>query len=283
MTRTWVAVRTVLPAGSEEALAEVVAAVGALGAMVEPRGDGAVGACVWLPDLSSAGQAATALAELGGEEPPRIEEEADRDWMRAYRESARAFPVGRRWWVDPRPDVPSAPPADRLRLAVEPRTAFGSGSHESTRLVLCELEDHPPAGRMVLDVGTGTGILALAADRLGAASAVGFDVDPEAVWVARQTAAAQEWRCRVRYFVGRLEAVAAGAGFDLVLCNMVAEELLPLVDGIAARLAESGQAVFSGILADQLDDIRVALAGSALAVVSERRDGCWAALRVVRG
>lgn len=283
MTRTWVSVRTILPAGSEEALAEVVAVVGALGATVEARDDGTVGACVWFPDPAAAGRGATALAELGGAEPPRIEVEADRDWMEAYRESARAFPVGRRWWVDPRPDVPSSAPADRLRLAVEPRTAFGSGSHESTRLVLCELEDHPPTGRVVLDVGTGSGILTLAADRLGAASAVGLDVDPEAVWVARQTAATQEWRCRVRYIVGPLETVSPRARFDLVLCNMVVEEFLPLVDGIAARLADGGEAVFSGILEAQLEEVRRALGGSGLAVASERRDGTWAALRGARG
>ncbi len=282
MTRTWSAVRTVLPAGSEEALAEIVAALGALGAQVEPRGDGTVAASVWLPDASSAGRAAAALATIGGE-PPRIELEADRDWMAAYRESARPFPVGRRWWVDPRPDAPAATPAGRLRLAVEPRTAFGSGSHESTRLVLCELEERDPAGLAVLDVGTGSGILALAADRLGAASVLGFDVDPDAVWVARQTAAVQDWRCRVRYFAGPLAAVARRPRFDLVMCNMVSEEFLPLVDGIAARLAAAGEAVFSGVLEPQVDDVRRALAGSGLAVTSERREAGWVALRAARG
>jgi len=220
--------------------------------------------------LLSHGAVGLATAELPAE-----------DWLAGYRRQVRAFIVADRWWIDPHPEAPTAAPAGRLRLVMPPRTAFGSGSHESTRLVLAALEELPLAGARVLDVGTGSGILALAAERCGACAVLGVDVDPVAVAVARQIASLQEWRPRVHFAVGSADCAAAGA-FDVVLCNMVTDSFLPLLDAMERALTDGGVLVVSGMLAAEIDRVlekmkRVALGGSG----SRTLDG-WASVTVRR-
>ena len=281
MTDLWTVVRGRLPFEAEDAVAELIAELGGAGASVEPRADGTVEVAVYVAANGAAPALRTRLAALGAH-AVRVETLPDRDWMASYRDSARAFAVGRRWWVDPLPEAPSPAPDGRLRLVVEPRTAFGSGSHESTRLVLEELEDRPPTGRSVLDVGTGSGILALAAERLGAATVVGFDLDPEALWVARQTVALQEWRSRVLLFAGPLGAIGDGARFDRIVCNMISEQFLPLVEALVAMVHDGGEIVFSGLLEPEPEALAGRLREAGLEVRSVRHEAGWAAVRTTR-
>jgi ribosomal protein L11 methyltransferase len=181
------------------------------------------------------------------------------DWLAAYRATVRPHAVGRRWWMDPHPDAPTAAPQGRWRLAVEPRMAFGTGSHESTQLVLVALEElaqrwDAVGGATVLDVGAGSGVLALAAERLGAAWVVGLDVDPEAVWVARQIARQQEWPAGPLYLIGPVAALS-GVRFDLILCNMIPKQSVPLLPDLRRLLASRGWLVLSGILQDQAAEV----------------------------
>lgn len=280
-TAVWIAVRGWLPADREDELATVVASAGALGAEAASAQHGRVAVVVYLEPDGAVAAVAAGLRAAGGD----ILGEAPlpaRDWLAGYRASVRPFAVGERWWIDPHPDGPTPAPDGRQRLAIEPRMAFGSGSHESTRLVLLELESEPPVGRRVLDVGTGSGVLALAAERLGATAVVGFDLDPDAIWVARQTTARQEWRSAVALFVGTADAVA-GTGFDLILCNMIAEQFLPLAEALGRCLADGGAAVFSGVLATEQTAVAGALAARGLRVTATRWDGDWCALRTARG
>lgn len=205
----------------------------------------------------------------------------DRDWLAPYRELVRPFAVGRRWWIDPHPDRPTAAPDSRLRLVLEPRRAFGTGSHESTALVLEAVDRQPPVDLAVLDVGTGSGVLALACDRLGALRVVAHDVDPEAIWVARDVARQQEWSPAVEYFIGPIAALAE-VRFDLVLCNMVSEQFAPLMEAIVGVLAPAGEAVFSGILVSERDDVIARLGAVGLCVRDENEAGGWLAVRVAR-
>src|SRR5690606_37330419 len=123
------------------------------------------------------------LAELGEVDVVGVARVAPFDWSAQWRRSAEPIEVGERFVVDPR-EPGSEPPVEvadgRLLLRLPVRTAFGSGSHESTRLAVALLEREPLAGRRVLDVGTGSGILAFAALRLGAASVTALDLDPAA-------------------------------------------------------------------------------------------------------
>lgn len=264
----------------EEELAELLSGIPVLGAEVLPSDAGSTSVVVYL-DGSRATDAALLreVLEAAGARDVVLRDRGAEDWLAGWRASARPFEVGARWWIDPHPDAPTAAPAGRIRIAVEPRTAFGSGTHESTRLVLEELEQLPLTGRSVLDIGTGSGILAIAAASLGAEPVVAFDLDPNALWVARRTAAEQDAPVDLLLFAGPLDAVSARR-FDVVLCNMISEELRPLLPGVAKRLGERGRAVLSGGLVHESDRLGADLGRSGLAVRRERRLGEWLAVTV---
>jgi ribosomal protein L11 methyltransferase len=281
-----------LPAGREEALAELLAAEPVLGAHLEPSLGGRVRVSVSVrADLEGVAERVTALLARLGAIGLRRQAVERSDWLARYRSEVRAFPVGRRWWMDPHPDAPTPAPDGRLRLAVEPRMAFGTGSHESTQLLLLALEEVAAAkgetvraalaGMTALDVGTGSGVLALAADRLGAAPVVGLDVDPEAIWVARQIRRQQDWPARPCYLVGPVTSLGA-VRFDLVLCNMIPEQAAPLLYDLGRLLADHGRLLLSGLLADQVDEVRFELARVGLEVRVERRLGEWSSVWVAR-
>jgi ribosomal protein L11 methyltransferase len=130
------------------------------------------------------------------------------------------------------------------------------------------------AGSRVLDIGTGTGVLALAALRLGAGEAVAFDIDPIAVHEARHWAELNGLAARLRLFAGPLDAISC-AGFELVVANLLRRELLPLVPGIAGLLAAQGSVVLSGLLAEEQGEVEAVLGSEGLhsAGVRCREDG----------
>jgi ribosomal protein L11 methyltransferase len=214
-----------------------------------------------------------------GAEDILIEPVVSGDWLAGYRERARPFPVGDTWWVDPRPESSFSPPAGRRRLVIEPRMAFGSGSHESTQLILLELERLEVGGATILDIGTGSGILAIAAAGLGAKMVVGLDIDEDAIWVARETADLQECRAYVRYVLGSPDCLGA-VDFDIVMCNMISANMLPLLPQLQALLAPGGMAVLSGLLAIEKHDITEKLLSRGLEVTGGQVLGEWGSLVV---
>ncbi|MBZ5589585.1 MAG: 50S ribosomal protein L11 methyltransferase [Acidobacteriia bacterium] len=203
---------------------------------------------------------------------------AEQDWLAEYRRHATPRAVGSLFWVDPHPEKPTPPPPERVHLVVEPRQAFGSGSHESTQLVLLMLEDLPLAGQRVLDVGTGSGILALAARALGARWVVGFDIDAEAVCIAHQTVAAQPQRLPVALFAGSTSAVAHRPVFDLILANLIPTEAEPLLADLRSLLAPGGMLLLSGLMADQHAASEAELARCGFEVVKARELEEWVGL-----
>jgi len=272
-----------LPADREDDLGGVVGSLDCLGCQLEPADGATVRATVYLPSArgGAVAELTTRLEGLGAVEVGVEPFDRD-DWLAAYRAAVRPHAVGLRWWMDPHPDAPTPAPEGRWRLAIEPRMAFGTGSHESTQLVLVALEElaerrHAVAGATVLDVGTGSGVLALAAERLGAAWVVGLDVDPEAVWVARQIARQQEWPARPRYLVGPVASLGE-ARFDLVVCNMIPEQALPLLVDLCRVLAADGWLVLSGILGRQTREVEDDLGRHGLEVVETHPLGEWVCL-----
>jgi ribosomal protein L11 methyltransferase len=174
----------------------------------------------------------------------------EEDWLATYRAQAQPLAIGDRLWVDPRePDAPPLPvPGGRIALRIPARTAFGTGSHASTRLVLRLLERLPLNGARVLDVGTGSGILALAALALGAQGALGFDVDPAAALLAGQHARLNREAVPIEpvFWAGSVAALARG-GFDLVLANALPHELRDDAARLTAALAPAGRLIVSGV------------------------------------
>ncbi len=272
-----------LPTALEEELPEILAAHPILGCRLQPASPDRMLVEVYLDDDQSKAAAflAHCLEESGGEQVV-LNDVAMQDWLASYRSMASPFPVGRRWWMDPHPDSPTPAPPGRTRLVIEPRMAFGTGSHESTQLILLELEALHLSGRSVLDVGTGSAVLALAAESLGAASVVGLDVDAIAVWVARQNVQLQEWGAAPVLVVGPIHCLGR-CRFDLVLCNMIPEQFLPLLDRIRCLLAPGGEAVFSGILTSQESAVAADIEAAGLEVTGRRCLDEWLAIRAGHG
>jgi ribosomal protein L11 methyltransferase len=247
---------------------------------LEERGAGAGSDTVELWIYAPAASAAAVWEALGvaaAREDPRAlerlerQEVADEDWSTRWREGLGIVRISARLAV--RPPFVADDRAGAPALVVEPGQAFGTGGHASTRLALALLDglgDESLRGARVLDVGTGSGVLALAALALGAASAVGFDLDPVAVREASANALRNETRPRLRLFAGPIQALRA-APFDLVLANLLRTELQPILPAVVAALRPGGRAVLSGLLASEADEMGVALAAAGLAV-DERRD-----------
>jgi len=197
------------------------------------------------------------------------------DWVARYRERFRPFHAGG-FLIAPCWDVPPAP-AEPL-LIVDPGQAFGTGTHESTRLCLAALAElctpSPPAN--VLDVGTGSGILAVAAALRGARRVTGTDVDVEALRSARRHAALN------RVEIGLVQADGAGAlqqgAFDLVLANVSAALLHDAREELLAARARGGTLVLSGFLREDAARLSAAYAGAG--AVGRRDEGEWSALVV---
>jgi ribosomal protein L11 methyltransferase len=229
--------------------------------------------------------------ELPGAEYLGREEVPKEDWFAKWRELAQPFAVGRTMWFDPREPGEEEKAeelgkeeegsAGRIGFRFPARAAFGTGSHESTRLALELLEEAETAGRRVLDVGTGTGILAIVALARGARSAEAFDNDAAAPFHARVNAVLNPTPASARFFAGTLESLGAPGRYDLALVNIIPEVFIPELPNLAPLLASGAEAIFSGILGVKAEEVTAALRSHGFEPVAERRDGEWIAFRTV--
>jgi ribosomal protein L11 methyltransferase len=202
------------------------------------------------------------------------------DPLEAYRAASRPFSVGRRLWIDPGEGADRIPPQGRIGLALPASRAFGTGEHASTRLALLALEEEELEGRTFLDVGTGSGILALAAAAFGAKTAVGLDTDAEAVFVARENLRRHAFGNRVRLYAGPL--AACGGEFDLVAANMLADEILPEARRILARAGRRGKVLLSGVTRDREKALLARMRTGRWKLASRRSEDEWACLCLAR-
>ncbi len=177
-------------------------------------------------------------------------EVADQDWVRAWLDQFQPMAFGRRTWIVPwdhaLPDGADRPDAAVVRL--DPGLAFGSGTHATTALCLEWLDGLDLAGKTVLDFGCGSGILALAALKLGAARAVGVDNDPQAILATTDNALRNGVADRMAVFLPPEEPVAT---YPVVVANILAVALDALAEALAARVAPGGVIALSGILKGQ--------------------------------
>lgn len=204
------------------------------------------------------------------------------DWLAGYREHAQPLAVGERLWLDPRePDAPPvAAPAGRLTLRVPARTAFGTGSHASTRLALRLLEAMPLTGATVLDIGAGSGVLSMAALAFGCRSAVGLDVDPAAALLAGQHTRLNG--LAAAFWAGSLAALAPAARFAAVVVNALPHEVLPEAVAIAAAVAPRGSLVVSGVPAVEEAAVLAAWADRGFAPAARLAEEEWVAWSLER-
>jgi ribosomal protein L11 methyltransferase len=235
------------------------------------------GRAVLLGWFAGKSQAEEARVALGG----RVEEVADRDWGEAWKAGLRPLALGR-VLVRPSWAKAEAPPGS-VEVVLDPGMAFGTGTHPTTALCLAFLSDllGGRPGASVLDVGTGSGLLAIAAHKLGAVRVRANDNDPVAVEVARENAS----RNGVRVEVTGEPLAGIDGRYDVVVANILANTLVELAPEVAEHLAEGGVAAVSGILASQEDEVRAAYAAAGLtdAPALGRRDGEWSLLAFRRG
>ena len=195
-------------------------------------------------DLETAlGAAARALGEASP--PHEIEEIPDADWVRASRTQFEPLRVTGDLWIVPSWREPID--AQALNIRIDPGLAFGTGSHPTTRLCLRWLAERLRRGARVLDYGCGSGILAIAAAKLGAAAVIGIDIDAQAIAVSRANAEANG----VGATFGKPEEIGDSGGFDLVVANILADPLETLAALLAARVRNGGSICLSGILESQ--------------------------------
>jgi ribosomal protein L11 methyltransferase len=205
----------------------------------------------------------------------RVRPVDDADWTDAWREHYVAQRIGRVIVV---PSWASDRPADgEVAITLDPGMAFGTGLHPTTRGCLELLQKVSPMPATVLDVGCGSGILALAALRLGATRAVGIDTDPLAVEAARTNAERNDLADRLEVRHGTLPATAHD-GYPLVLANLVAAVLIDLATRLRAHLAPGGTLLARGIIEPRADEVVAAMRDARLEVRDRRIDGEWVSL-----
>jgi ribosomal protein L11 methyltransferase len=226
-----------------------------------------------------------ALGLPGARGAVTVEALADVPWGDAWRAYFRPIPVGRQLLVCPPWETPEpALSAGRSVLWIEPGRAFGTGGHGSTRACLALLERALASGPVprCLDVGCGSGILALAAARLGAATAEAIDPDPDAIAATRGNAARNGLAGRVTTAISAVEAWT-GAPAPLVVANLLASAHLTLAPTLARLTASGGRLVAGGLLAHEVPVVTGAFASAGCWLAEVAEDEGWAGLLLHRG
>lgn len=197
----------------------------------------------------------------------------DTDWVRLTQSQFEPIPVGERLWIVPSwHEVPTGLPDDAVVIRLDPGLAFGTGSHPTTHVCLHWLAQCLPAGAAVLDYGCGSGILAIAARKLGAGPTVGVDIDPQAVQSTRDNAAINQ----VRLQACLPDALPEGQ-YPVVVANILSNPLKVLAPMLCQRVAPGGHLVLSGVLERQADEVAAAYAPWLTLSVWQARDG-WVCL-----
>ena len=311
---TWLELAVTCDTEAVEAVSEILSRVAPGGVSVEPGyqlTDEGLGAVV------DAGRPATVRAYLPARDPRAVREAVaaadralghlsafglreigalvtavvhDSDWASAWKRHVRVMRIGRRIVIRPTWRRHRRAPGDVV-IAMDPGMAFGTGLHPTTRLCLAGIERWADDGLLsrgaaadgharLLDVGCGSGVLAIAAGLLGAGELVGVDTDPIAIEATLANAGRNRLRRRVRAWQGTVPTGAAP--FDLVAANLIASVLVALAPRLRDELRPGGRLLASGIFVDREGDVRFALAAAGLAILRREAEGDWVALDAER-
>jgi ribosomal protein L11 methyltransferase len=199
---------------------------------------------------------------------------ADQDWLAEWKKGYEPVLIGEKLLIAPSWKREQVAASERVIVQIDPGMAFGTGTHETTRGCLELLEKYWQGGTL-LDVGTGTGILAIAAIKLFPdAQVIGFDIDPEAVDVALENAEINGVAEQITFEVNKL-ASFQGQNFDLVLANLTADVITPLAAEFPNVMRPNGTLIISGILREQGDDVLTALTAQGFHPLAAKPDGEW--------
>ena len=270
---TWVSARIIADAQQADALGDALMEAGALSVTVEDADAGTpeetpqygepgmATQLVWARSVLSAlfdadqpvAEIVTACAaDLGVDAELTIEAVPETDWVRATQAQFDPIPIGGPLWIVPTWHTP--PEADAINLVLDPGLAFGTGSHPTTRMCLQWLVRERPTGS-ILDYGCGSGILAIAAAKLGAREVVGVDIDPQAVRSAHDNADANAGTAAFFDASDTLPTPYDTQKYDVVLANILANPLRVLAPALIARLKPGASLVLAGLLAEQAEEL----------------------------
>jgi ribosomal protein L11 methyltransferase len=207
---------------------------------------------------------------------PEFRELTEDDWAHAWKKHYHIQRIGQRIVVKP-PWQEHQPRSDEVVIELDPGMAFGTGLHPTTRMCLQALEEHLEPGAKVLDLGTGSGILAIAAAKLGASYVLALDNDPLAVRAAQVNVQFNGAQNTVTIELGSLDK--ATDKFDLLLVNILARVIIELADqGLVNRVQPNGLMIVAGIIEEQEAEVKAALGKHGLEIVKRRQDKDWVTL-----
>ena len=201
---------------------------------------------------------------------------ADEDWSENWKKYYKPFRIGTHLVVKPTWEAYTPQPED-LVIELDPGMAFGTGTHETTNMCMQLLEKYYQDGMRVMDVGTGSGILAIAAARLGAKNVLAIDIDPDAVKVARENVALNGVQDAVRVVVGDL-CKSEAMPCELAVANIVADAICMLAGPLTRHLEKGGLLICSGIIREREQDVLDAARAAGYAVADRIEKGEWVAL-----
>lgn len=201
----------------------------------------------------------------------------EEDWSTAWKKYYHAVKIGKRLVVVPCWED-YEPTGDEVKLILDPGMAFGTGTHETTRLCMGFLEEAVSPNCKMLDIGTGSGILAICALLLGAKSAVGIDIDELAVKIAAENAALNGVKDGLSLICGDLTEKLSGQ-YDIICANIVADVIIRLSGDILPFMSESSLLLVSGIIEERCDEVKAALLGIGLKLLESRSENGWVALK----
>jgi len=241
--------------------------------IVREPGDGVVVVYAAFEDEVAARRA---LNDLGAQYDADLIHVPHEEWATEWRRGFSAQRIGRRLLLHPSWE-PAQSQAGDVVLTIDPENAFGSGDHETTRLVLGLLDARVGGGERVVDVGCGSGILSIAAVRLGAASSMAIDIEDDSIVVTKRNAALNGVASNINASTTPLAAVEGE--FDLVLANIETRVLVHMPADLGARMAPGGTLILSGILRKEQEELLAAYATMYLEELVEEGEWCACVLR----
>lgn len=213
------------------------------------------------------------FAELGIDAEISVCGVSEEDWADSWKKYYKPIKTGKRVVIVPVWEE-YAPGEDEVTVLMDPGMAFGTGTHETTRLCAAMIEDFVSGGECVLDVGCGSGILAITAAKLGAAEAFACDIDPQSIKVARENTVLNRTP-QVECEVSDLLASVPSKKYDVILANIVADVIIRLAPDAPRFLAEDGVMIVSGIICERADEVKAALLKEGFTPVREEIENGW--------